>query len=313
MGRFKRIGLVLFGLLFLMTSALVAIGAFERWRYSREPLTLFELQRSREQAVAWLMAHEGQILDDRNLVLWMMVDHSAKVSGDARLAALVARYRERWFPQGQDHYGLLNWLDDKPRWPIDLDFAADAYDYQQFLMYSVSCDQRMKSWPAVRAHLQGGACPLAPWWSLKDPACSSHQLIGLIQVQSRQCVSASDLGPTMQDTRMVVRQLSALDFRVLDAYIQRALTLWWADHGADVRPDALTRIFRAQRPDGGWNGQHVLVARPGFYLALADGPRLRTREAPSQFHTTAQAVLLADLVLRGWSRPQQALESVVAD
>jgi hypothetical protein len=313
MRRFKRISLVLFVLLLGAVGVVVAIGALERWRYTQEPLTVLELQRSREQAVAWLMDHEGLILADRNLVLWMMVDHSAKVSGDARLAALVTRYRERWFPQGQDHFGLLNWLDDQPRWPIDLDFAADAYDYQQFLMYAVSCDPRMKSWPAVRAHLQGDACPLAPWWSLKDPACSSHQLIGLIQVQSRQCVPVRDLGPTMQETRAAVRLLSALDFRVLDAYIQRALTLWWADHGADVRPDALTRIFRAQRPDGGWNGQHVLMARPGFYLALADGPRLSTQEAPSQFHTTAQALLLADLVLRGWSRPQQAVESVVAD
>lgn len=212
---------------------IVAYGVVARYHHAQQTLTKAQLQQSHEAAVRWMTDHEGAVLEDPNSALWYMVREAATITGDQRLNSLVQRYLEIWFPADRYQHGWRNAFAPASQEPVDLEQLASAQKYQQFLMYSVTCDPRLLSWPSVQEHLGSGACPITVLSALKESACSSHQLMGLNWLKERKCQPPGiDLQKSIDQTRADVRQLLWLDFRVRDVYLQRALTLW---SGAIVR------------------------------------------------------------------------------
>lgn len=298
---------VLLGGGLLAAAVLAAAGVMYRHAALDRPVTLPELQSVRERAVQWMVDHEGSVLDDGNSALWLMVKTSAGISGDARLAHLTTRYMEQWMPPGEDAKGWRRTLQPDSHEAIDFEELRGMHGYQQFFMYGLSCDQRLMQWPSVREHLAGQACPMHLLWALKDSTCSSHQMLGLRYVKERGCQPGVDVDAAIDHTRVALKHLLALDFRVRDVYVQRALALWWGGFSSDVDPGALTRIVRAQLSDGGWSDHHVLFKADPLYLAMGGSHGLTVEEAPSDFHVTAQALLLIDMALRDWPTYAQTL------
>lgn len=282
---------------------IVAYGVVARYHHAQQTLTKAQLQQSHEAAVRWMTDHEGAVLEDPNSALWYMVREAATITGDPRLMSLVQRYLEIWFPADRYQHGWRNAFAPASQEPVDLEQLASAQKYQQFLMYSVTCDPRLLSWPSVQEHLGSGACPITVLSALKESACSSHQLMGLNWLKERKCQPPGiDLQKSIDQTRADVRQLLWLDFRVRDVYLQRALTLWSGGYRQDVPSDVLSRIVGAQLPDGGWGDQHVMLDRP-FYLAMGGRKGLTTSPGDSDFHATAQGLLLTALAVRDWGQP----------
>jgi hypothetical protein len=304
----SRLGLWLIGLLVFGFMLLLVLGAWYRHEAAAHPITKNELQAARERAVQWLVDHEGAVLDDPNSALWLMVKTSAELTGDSRLARLTTRYMEQWMPPGADTKGWRRTMQADSHEAVDLQDLQGRQPYQQFLMYGLTCDQGLKQWPSVREHLAGRACPMPLLWALKDSACTSHQMLGLRYVKERGCHQTSNaVDATIHQTRDELKQLLWVDFRVRDVYIQRALSLCWGGFSADVDPRALTRIVRAQMSDGGWSDNHVLLNAEHFYLAMGGKHGLTMEVAPSDFHVTAQALLLIDFALRDWPGRAPAL------
>jgi hypothetical protein len=284
----------------------LGMGAWYRHHWSQESLTVKDLQIARERAVQWLLDHEGAILEDGNSALWLMVKTSAEISGDARLGDLTTRYMEQWMPPGKNMQGWRRFMEVDSTEAVDLEALRSSADYQQFFMFGATCDPHLMRWKSVQEHLSSKACPVPLLWALKDSTCSSHQMLGLHYLKERDCPGVTQVPAAMAQTRRDLKQLLWADFRVRDVYVQRALSLWWSGASSDVAPDVLTRIVRAQLADGGWSDQHVLLEGHGGYLALGGPHGLTIEPAPSDFHVTAQALLLVELALRDWPRYAQA-------
>lgn len=285
---------------------LLVMGAWYRHQWAQQPVERQALESARERTVQWLTNHEGDILADGNSALWQMIKASAEISGDPRLASLTSRYMEQWMPPGMDAQGWRLAMQPDSTEPVDLEMLPSLSDYQQFLMFGLSCDSRLLPLKSVREHLEGHACPAPLLWALKDSTCSSHQMLGLMYIKQRQCAGVPELAKAIEQTRQDLGQLLWWDFRVRDVYIQRALALWWIGLSADVKPDMLARVLAAQLPDGGWSDQHVLTKGPDWYLAMGGRHGLTIEPAPADFHVTAQALLLVDLALRDWPTYAQA-------
>jgi hypothetical protein len=297
----------LIGFFGLGVCSVLAMGAWHRSQAQAHPVSQPELQAARDAAVQWMLDHEGAILSDGNSALWLMLKVSSQISGDPRLASLVSRYMEQWMPPGKDVKGWRLVMEPQSGEPVDFQEMSKLKDHQQFFLYGLSCDERLLQQRGVQEHLRGDACPVPLLWALKDSTCSSHLMLGLRYVKERSCVPAPALSRVVDRSRRDIRQLLWWDFRVRDVYIQRALSLWWIGAAADVSPEVLTQIVRAQLRDGGWSDDHVLFKARDVYLAMG-GPHGLTMEAtPAEFHVTAQALLLLELALRDWPTYAQTL------
>lgn len=115
-------------------------------------------------------------------------------------------------------------------------------------------------------------------------------------------VQQSDCG-NPEATRAAVAELQSRiagqltwDPRVVDVYVQRVLML--VESGAEdrVKPIWLQRVLAAQRPGGGWARTDPLLEL-GSGFSLGFGPRGLAFAPPrSDFHATAQGLLLLSLL-----------------
>jgi hypothetical protein len=293
----KKICVCLLAGALLWLTLWVVAGIYLRDWHGARPVSTLEIQQARERAMQWMAANESSILENGNSALWWMVRDSASVGGDPRIQHLYQSYLSNWMRESDYSRGWKRLVLPESQEAIDFEDLASLRPYQHFFMFGATCEPRLREWPGVNRNLTGGACPLPLLWSFKDSACSTHQMMGLILLKARPCEQAGDLRAVTDSTREALRQQIWWDFAVRDIYIQRALVLWWAGHGDDVPADVVSRIVRAQREDGGWNDHHVLYSGPSFYLALGGRFGLTTTPVPSEFHATAQALLLFDLVL----------------
>jgi hypothetical protein len=83
---------------------------------------------------------------------------------------------------------------------------------------------------------------------------------------------------------------------VVDVYLQRVLMLAESGDARSIKPIWLQNVIEAQRPDGGWSGvDPLLPLGAGRYLGF-DGRGFTLRRPVSDFHATAQGVLLFSIL-----------------
>jgi hypothetical protein len=261
------------------------------------PLSHAQLAGSLERGIAWLDAHREEILEDSNPALWWMVQAtSERVGGDPRLEDLLARYRARWMQRGSPVY---LW---RPLFGLDVlpgnGLFAQSFQsqgYILYLLYALTCDEALRTLDIIASQNQSDYCP-ALWAT--QPHCRTHQLMGLLWGLDRNCP-----GPTRAVALGVRRGIwreAVLDFRVDDAYIQRALLLTFAPSTqTPLKPIWMRRILAHQLEDGGWDGAYPALRLSASRYLVLDTARFAVRPPQSNFHATAQAVLLLARALNG--------------
>ncbi|MEY4428049.1 MAG: hypothetical protein RLZZ182_738 [Pseudomonadota bacterium] len=282
------------------------------WRASapQDMAPLEARQAAWRQAMVWVKTHEDALLRDPNSALWWMLRHAAEAAADAELQALVARHLEWQYPPLDGGYSPWRRLIDgrSPVAPEVLTRVAmtPMAPYQRDFLQAASCQMV----PAADAHVSGdflvrNLCRPNLWHTLtQDKVCATHQLMTL-QVH-RQSGCAGGLPATALRAELLADVQSQIMWLPVfeDAYIQRVLMLYWQRGGAATRPVWFNRVLMAQRADGGWAGERWVLELP---LALQPSSvrnalwaRLgrQVRPVESDFHATAQAMLLVALSLK---------------
>ncbi len=278
----------------LLVACAVLLLFFGPAQHDEPPPSAAELRSHWQASLRWMRTNESVILADGNAMLWRMVRDAAILSKEPALGELVQRHRQRFFkrePVGA--WVLLMDPDATPasRRPAGLDSLPE---YMKLFAYGMSCDAAQGESAAVRQQMVLGWCSaFAARRVLRQSNCATHQLMGFMLMQQRQCGDTAHVATmTRQLQDRIVDEL-ALDFVVRDVHLQRVLMLYWTGAAERVKPVWLNRVLRAQRPDGGWDYESELERR----LSGADYP------AQADFHASAQGLLILALALQRAEAP----------
>ncbi len=253
-----------------------------------------KIAQSYERGVSWLLNHRAEILQDGNPILWWMLGESARISGDERVQKLFNEFTtnlDRVAP-----YAIWQAF-FHPQQFHNATFSASEYlslvEYQQYFLYGLTCSRQLAQEPFVEAQNNPDFC-----WSgsrIIRPACVTHQLMGYRMAQRRQCAIES-LDRNIAVLQKTIEKQLRYDPRVVDVYVQRVLML--VDSGAHDRVQArwLERVMDAQRKDGGWSDMQPVIPLGGGKYFGFNATTLTIGESVSNFHATAQGVLLMSLL-----------------
>lgn len=248
------------------------------------------IETSFTAGVGWLVAHREKILEHSNPALWWMVQQAAEQSQDPALLALFADYHSRYLERGRNIWRPLFY---PGRWvPIAPAELMDLPDYNLHFLYAISCDPELAQQPRIQAQLNADYCDRYPW----RPACVTHQMIGFRLMQRAECGDAQATAAAVSQLHArIIRQLT-WDPRVVDVYLQRVLMLVESGVQQRVKPVWLHRILDAQLADGGWSAIDPLISLPGKVGIGFDARGLTFKQPVSDFHATAQGVMLTSLL-----------------
>jgi hypothetical protein len=258
-----------------------------------EPLRRADIKPHFDHAVQWLDRNYTVVENIDNPILWWMIGQAAQNTADVTLTRIYNTYISNhqhnrapglWTPMFDELY--------RPRVP-DILMLDYMHPYQQFFVYSLSCDHNLEIEPVIQAQMRPGFCGM----HYLHPRCITHQLMGLRFMQRYECGNDELVADTIAQLQAEVRSELFWDFRVGDAYIQRVTMLM--DTGAYdwVKPVWLRRILEAQNSNGSWDDLYPLIPLPdGRYLGLSSTKPVIGDETPN-FHTTAQATWLLSMLL----------------
>lgn len=251
------------------------------------------IQEGLEKAIQWHMDHREKILQSDNAILWWMVKESADLTGDSRLQGLFADYKRSQLDANP--YNIWQYFfNQNSLAPVQIDGLLQTLpDYNLLFVYGLTCNAELAGLNIVRSQLQEDFCraehPISP-------TCVTHQVMGLRFMQRRKCgeqASTQALIHTLQGK--IINQLT-WDPRPVDVYIQRVLML--VDSGArdKVRPVWLVKVLDAQMEDGGWcDFMPLFPLGTSRYFGLT-GHGIGRLKYESNFHATAQGLLLMSLL-----------------
>ncbi|CAH0355732.1 hypothetical protein [Aquabacterium sp. CECT 9606] len=285
---------------------LASLMALALWHGNRDvaPLSLSEKQQSFQRAVGWMRAHEAQILKEDNVALWWFVQAAAERTGDEYLQGLVLKYlavaSASEGPAGPWKRMLV------PKAEVVLDIASTRWlaPYHKFFYHALTCVPLALDDGDTSVFLRNDVChpqPTQVW--LKDPVCTTHQLVGVMLLQRVGCARHEELAALEGDLLSDIHQQMQLDVVVKDAYFQRVLMLLWRGDREQVRPIWLNRVVMAQQADGGWVGGRQVPewphwAQPWVIRAqLARWWPLGFEAIGAEFHASAQGLLITALSL----------------
>lgn len=171
------------------------------------------------------------------------------------------------------------------------DIASFPY-YNWHFIYAITCDRDLEQIPEITAQNEAGFCDRYPL----RPACVTHQLMGIRLLQDRECGTAEVLADIVEQLQQRIHRQLTWDPRVVDVYLQRVLMLAESGDARSIKPIWLQNVIEAQRPDGGWSGvDPLLPLGAGRYLGFG-GRGFTLRRPVSDFHATAQGVLLFSIL-----------------
>ncbi len=286
---------------------LASLGALAVWHGNRDvtPVSMVDRQQSFQRAVSWMRAHEAQILKENNVALWWFVQTAAERTGDEFLRDLVLRYLAA---ASADEMTVGPWKRMLlPKAEVVLDIASTRWmePYQRFFYHALTCQPVVLDASDSNVFLQSNAChpqPTQVW--LKDPVCTTHQLVGVMLLQRVGCARPDELATLESDLLADIHQQMQLDVVVKDAYLQRVLLLLWRGGPDQVKPVWLQRVVLAQQADGGWVGGRQFPEWPSWAQPWVIRSKLAlwwpshfNAVSSADFHASAQGLLIAALAI----------------
>lgn len=287
--------------------ALLSIAGTALWLGNRETAAppLAEREQAYQRAVAWVRNHESEILKEHNSALWWFIQTTAERTGDVYLMGLMRRYEAV-----ATHEGLVRlpwWRMMQPKADVLLNVVPlePLEPYQRFLYHGVTCQPVALEEGDTHAFLDKRACrPAATQVLLKDPACTTHQLIGVMLLDRMACSSTSDLSALQTDLLDDIEWQMHWDVVVKDAYFQRVMMLMWQGKPEQFRAVWLKRVLLAQQADGGWVGGRQFPELPSWMQPWLIRSKLAAwwpsrfhAGGGSDFHATAQGLLITALAI----------------
>lgn len=295
-----RASLVIGGLIIALVAVLIGVS----YKLNNAEVSFpsqVEIEQSQLKAINWIKSHESEVLDTVNPVLWWMLRDSAALSGNTYLASLYAKYYERYLARNPKNVWHHLFDGDSQVW-LSVFELDQLPGYNQLFLYGLSCDPSLRKQSQVIELLDAGACRsiFSPSY-LRDPACITHQLMGIRFMHQRRCensIQTTALIRTLQD-KIVVE--ATWDFRgVVDSYIQKILMLAESGAAERIKPIWVKRVIDAQRSDGGWDDFDEIFPLNKSLSFGWSGWSARgwmwTRTPQSNFHTTAQGLYLMSLL-----------------
>jgi len=287
---------VTWGLTGLVAALVVwAFLAHERAQADEPPASREALQRSFKAGVQWVLAHDAEVSAEYNTMLWRMARMAASRSGDADLQAAFQRYLQRYRATlpNDTWQGLVD-----PSTPshLGLDDLREFPPFMALFAYGSSCDPGIRE--VAMGQLSPALCQPAAWRVyIKDPSCTTHQMMGVEILRERACPSTGDLGALQRQMQQRLASELATDSRLRDATLQRLTMLYVGGGRGLARPVWLNRVLRAQQADGGWADQAPILpasapGRLGLYFASPGRWGFDVVAHGSNFHSTVQALLL---------------------
>lgn len=252
-----------------------------------EPVKKEKILASYEAAVGWIEDNRERILRTDNPALWWMVQRSAELTNDMRLLGLFDAYHKRYDDGQNNNYWSL--LYKKSGWiPVRYGEIAFLDDYQQLLVYAITCDSELASIPLIRAQLDSSFCDAFPFRA----SCVTHQMIGLHLLQERECGDLVELAESMEKLQLRVRNQLVWDPRLLDQYLQRVLVLLETDSAELLKPVWLSRVINGIQEDGGFSSSQLILNLPGKKDLILTRNFIGYGTSESSFHTTVQGLFI---------------------
>lgn len=291
----------------LILSALCMVCVLFAWGWTQlqinrnvQPVTQQEARQHYERALGWVRANESTVLSQGNAALWWMLDVAAHRSQDPYLTDLVDRYMARVFPGSSAQSPWARMV--RPGTSINPDAPMEdgLFAYQRFFRDAIACRVGADTRPFFEEHVCRPS--LTKVW-LSDPACSTHQLMGLMIHRRSGCSPTPGVERLKAELLDDIAWQARLDPLMRDAGIQRVLMLAWAGDVSRPQPSWVRRVMAAQRIDGGWSGGETWPEWPEALQRdqiRALWARVRGQPlpaiTPSGFHASAQGLLLMALL-----------------
>lgn len=260
-----------------------------------------EIEQSQLKAIDWIKVHESEVLDTENPVLWWMLRDSAALSGNAYLASLYAKYYERYLAHNPTNAWHHLFDQESDVW-IRMYAIDQLPDYNLLFLYGLSCDPALRKESKVARLLRVDSCgSIHSLHYFRNPACATHQLMGVHFMQQRRCEDDIRTGTLIRALQDKIVVEATWDFRgVVDSYIQKILMLAESGAAERIKPIWLKRVINAQRGDGGWDDFDEIVRldtdRSFGWSGWSAHGWMWVRHPKSNLHTTAQGLYLMSLL-----------------
>lgn len=311
----------------LLTS-LVLISAFgggwfvlaRRANADMAPIPQADTRVSFDRSVGWMKSHESMVLGDGNSALWWMVKTAADRTNDPYLTDLVRRSINVVYAGNKASSPWRKLVEPKAVIvPNDL-LVDELISYQRFYYYAATCRvvEADQGGPGSQQFLERNQC--RPLWRkvlLADTVCSTHQLYGIRMARQSGCKLDAGVSGLEDELLGDIEWQLRVDPVFQDGYVQRVLAMQWVGGASRVKPAWIRQVLAAQRADGGWSGDRLLIGVPDW-LQPTSFRRLMNVLMPSRFpfgasestfHATAQGLLLMALA----STEPAAVVSSVSD
>lgn len=248
---------------------------------------------SRTRALHWLKDNREKVLATNNPVVWWMLQESVRIVPDPDLTDMINEYRARHMSKAENRVWerLLN---AQAVAPEVLPLIMHLPDYNLLFIYALTCDRRLGASEEIDRQLEPDYCE----HQSINPACVTHQLMGLVFLGRFGCVdSRFDNAMLTELQEKLITQLS-WDVRVIDVYIQRVLMLAVTGATDRIKPVWISRILSAQAVDNGWGDFDPLIPAGGERFIGFSNKGMALGRVNSGFHSTAQAVYLFSLLIK---------------
>jgi len=248
-----------------------------------------QIQQQLEKSIQWLVNNENKILPKTNPMLWWMLYEVHKISQDKRVGDLLEKYHQRNQSIKSSVWGPL--FDGEKHRNLGAYSVQGLPYYNQHLIYALNCAADIEDeLPIVAQQNSAEFCHQLQYFY--RPACTTHQLMGINFLFTRQCTVLSNIDEVSQALQKdIVGQLT-WDIRVVDVYLQRVLMLLITGAEASVEPIWIQQVLDHQQDDGGWGDFVALLGSDtGRSLGFSSKVLSLGREK-SNFHATAQGVYI---------------------
>lgn len=225
-----------------------------------------------------------------------MIQRSAALTtGNPSLGSVFGRYQQKYLETARTLWLPLFF---PGRWfPFSNEDIAHFNEYQKQFVYAISCDPDLAQQAIISAQLDPSYCDRQPL----RPACATHQLMAFRFMQQNHCGDAQATQSAVTDLQArIVRQVT-WDPRVVDFYLQRVLMLIESGAVAAVKPVWLQHVLDAQLPDGGWGSIDPYLPLPSGVCLGFSAKGFAIATPTSDYHATAQGILLMSLLLNSES------------